>query len=524
VNRENFLDLRKSTYILLTTLGAHIVFSAIINLLGSEYVSKSVGEGFHIAFTFLALVAGGFVLRSVIQGDLRVTQVSERVEKLRSLCISNLGKANEAMAKGDLKFEIITGTEYLKDPATDSIGNLARSVDGIIEQTKGTVAAFEKSRLIVLDLINEVGELTKQATHQAEGKISIRAKDLKFEGGFRTLVEGINTILVSFAEPINEASEVLEKVADRDLTAQMKGDYKGVFGKIKNSLNLAMQNLDDGLMSVSSSAEQVNQAAGQISSGSQTLAQGASEQASTLEEVSSNLQEISSMTRQNAANSNEARSLSDSAQQSTKVGVTNMKRLTSAVEKIKTSSDSTAKIVKTIEEIAFQTNLLALNAAVEAARAGDAGKGFAVVAEEVRNLAMRSAEAAKNTAELIEEAVLNTNEGVKLNSEVMANLEEINVQIERVNVVVSEIAAASEQQNQGVAQINAAIDQMNIVTQQTAANSEQSASGAEELAGQSQEMLNLISSFKLSGGNWNGGGKNVKIGGLSDMKAASFLN
>ena len=245
-------------------------------------------------------------------------------------------------------------------------------------------------------------------------------------------------------------------------------------------------------------ADQVASASNEISSGSQVLAQGASEQASTLEEVASSLQEIAAITKQNASNSKEARSLSDTAKNSTERGMKSMAQLSQAVEKIKVSSDSTSKIVKTIEEIAFQTNLLALNAAVEAARAGDAGKGFAVVAEEVRNLAMRSADAAKTTAQLIEESVTNTKAGVTFNAEVLANLEEINLQIEKVNVVVTEIAAASEQQSQGVEQINIAIEQMNGVTQQTAANSEESASAAEELSGQSQEMLSLISKFKLS--------------------------
>jgi methyl-accepting chemotaxis protein len=204
------------------------------------------------------------------------------------------------------------------------------------------------------------------------------------------------------------------------------------------------------------------------------------------------------MTKQNASNSKEARSMSDSARTATEGGIRNMARLSEAVEKIKNSSDSTAKIVKTIEEIAFQTNLLALNAAVEAARAGDAGKGFAVVAEEVRNLAMRSAEAAQTTAALIEEAVKNTDNGVVLNTEVSQNLEEINAQIEKVSVVMAEIAAASEQQTQGVEQINVAVEQMNGVTQQTAANSEESASAAEELSGQAQEMLGLVNGFTLS--------------------------
>jgi methyl-accepting chemotaxis protein len=189
-----------------------------------------------------------------------------------------------------------------------------------------------------------------------------------------------------------------------------------------------------------------------------------------------------------------------------------MQSLSAAVDRIKQSADATAKIVKTIDEIAFQTNLLALNAAVEAARAGDAGKGFAVVAEEVRNLAMRSAEAAKNTAELIEGSVKNAVEGVTINQEVLANLEEINKQVNQVSEVMAEIAAASDQQSQGVEQINSAIGQMNQVTQQTAANSEESAAAAEELSGQSEEMVSLVGSYQLGQA---GGGKRHKSGRMA---------
>jgi methyl-accepting chemotaxis protein len=175
-----------------------------------------------------------------------------------------------------------------------------------------------------------------------------------------------------------------------------------------------------------------------------------------------------------------------------------MQRLSQAIVDIKRASDETAKIVKTIDEIAFQTNLLALNAAVEAARAGDAGKGFAVVAEEVRNLAMRSAEAAKNTARLIEEAVHKAEGGVTLNQEVLQNLEEIVSQVHKVSEVIGEIAAASEQQQQGVVQLNTAVEQLNQVTQQTAANSEETASTAQELSIQAAEMRHLVQAFQLS--------------------------
>ena len=190
--------------------------------------------------------------------------------------------------------------------------------------------------------------------------------------------------------------------------------------------------------------------------------------------------------------------MSDGAQTSAQRGVDSMARLSEAIERIKTSSDETAKIIKTIDEIAFQTNLLALNAAVEAARAGDAGKGFAVVAEEVRNLAMRSAEAAKTTANLIEGSVRNAENGVAINQEVYSNLEDINNQIRKVGEVMAEIAAASDQQSEGIEQINDAVGQMDAVTQQNAANSEESASAAQELSSQAAQVRGLVGSFALS--------------------------
>ena len=351
-------------------------------------------------------------------------------------------------------------------------------------------------------MINAIGSMSNEMKRccvaALEGNLSNRADATPYYGKYQKIVKGFNNTLDAIMGPVNEASEVLEKIAGKDMTVRMKGEYKGDHAKIKELLNMFVENIDKALQQVAIGAEQVASASVQVSTGGQSLSQGASEQASSLEEVSSSLQEMSSMTKQNALNAREAKGVAEQARGSADKGVESMNRMSSAINQIKTSSAATAKIVKTIDEIAFQTNLLALNAAVEAARAGDAGRGFAVVAEEVRNLAMRSAEAAKNTANLIEEAVKNSENGVAINVEVLKNFQEITEKTNKVSQVVAEIAAASDQQDQGISQLNKAVEQLNQLTQQNAANAEESASAAEEMSSQSEEMRSMIAGFKLT--------------------------
>jgi methyl-accepting chemotaxis protein len=365
----------------------------------------------------------------------------------------------------------------------------------IIDDKDEIGPAFKKMSESMNKLGQEMTVLTKSAM---EGSLNVRGNEEDLKGAFKQFLHVVNKTLDAVIGPINEASDVLEKIAHRDLTVRMTGDYKGDHAKIKESLNVAVENLDKALQQVAIGADQVGSASVQVSTGGQSLSQGASEQASSLEEVSSSLQEMSSMTKQNALNAREAKGVAEAARDSAEKGVESMSRMSSAINRIKTSSDSTAKIVKTIDEIAFQTNLLALNAAVEAARAGEAGKGFAVVAEEVRNLAMRSAEAAKNTANLIEEAVKNSENGVIINSEVLHNFQEITERINKVSQVVAEIAAASDQQDQGISQLNRAVEQLNQLTQQNAANAEESAAAAQEMSSQSEEMRSMVAGFNLS--------------------------
>ena len=445
---------------------------------------------------FVSLLTGfifGVVLTRAI--TVRLALVVERAEQLRAEGITRLGTAGEAIARGDLSASLEMSTPPLDDDTRDEVGMLAVTLNGMIAQTVTTADSIRRAQQVLFDLIDETHRLTEAARL---GDLTSRGAAARFDGGYRALVDGINATLDGVLGPVDEAARVLESLAGRDLRVRMCGDYGGDHARIKDAVNLAVENLERTLADVSLSAEEVASASNQIHGGSHALAQGSNQQASALQEVASSLQELASMARQNTGNAREARSLAEGARSSATQGLERMRALHQAVGEIKESSDATARIVKTIDQIAFQTNLLALNAAVEAARAGDAGKGFAVVAEEVRNLAMRSAEAAKQTAQLIENSVRSAESGVALNGDVLVQLNEIATHVNRVGEVIDEIAAASEQQSDGVEQINTAVDQMNDLTQQVAANSHDSAEAAEELSRQAERVRELVGRFALS--------------------------
>ena len=253
-------------------------------------------------------------------------------------------------------------------------------------------------------------------------------------------------------------------------------------------------------------SNQVVSAAGQVATASQTLAEGASEQASSLEETGSSLEEMAAMIKRNSENARQANDLGKEAREAADKGVGDMQTMAAAMAAIQGSSDDIAKIIKTIDEIAFQTNILALNAAVEAARAGEAGMGFAVVADEVRNLAQRCAQAAKETAGKIDGAIAKTGQGVDISNKVAAALNEIATKVRRVDELVTEVASASREQTQGISQINSAMGQMDKVTQGNAANAEESAAAAEELNAQAETMKQSVAELlQLVRGNHQAG-------------------
>jgi len=404
--------------------------------------------------------------------------------------------------------KILKGTNEVVDGIVPPLNVAAEYIDRIskgdipekiTDEYKGDFNEIKNNLNQCIDAVNGlVAEAGMLAQAAVEGKLDTRGDAEKFGGDYAKIVQGVNDTLEGIVVPINEAMDVLGKVADRDLTKQVVGDYKGRLSEFKENINTAIKNLGEALGQATSAADQVGSASAQVASSSQALAEGSAEQAASLEETTSSLEEMSSMTKQNADNANQADNLMQEANQIVERAEGSMGDVIKSMEDISQASEETQKIIKTIDEIAFQTNLLALNAAVEAARAGEAGAGFAVVADEVRNLAMRAAEAAKNTADLIEGTVKRVNAGSDLVTKTNEAFDEVAKSAAKVGELVGEIAAASNEQAKGIEQVNQGMAEMDKVTQQNAANAEESSSASEEMTAQAQELASMLAAFKLN--------------------------
>jgi methyl-accepting chemotaxis protein len=342
------------------------------------------------------------------------------------------------------------------------------------------------------DAQNQIETLIGDATG---GKLDSRIDTTQYEGFMKDLGENINGLMNSVVEPITEAINVAQALAEGDLTHSMRNDYGGEFLALANAMNGSISNLSNMVNEIRTASTNVFDSAREIAQGNSELSHRTESQASSLEETASAMEELTSTVQQNAENSTEASKLSLSVMDKATNGGDVVRSAITAMSDINKSSKKIADIISVIDEIAFQTNLLALNAAVEAARAGEQGRGFAVVAAEVRNLAQRSAGAAKEIKGLINDSVEAVGQGTKLVDETGQTFTELVSSIEDVSKMIGDIDSAGKEQSAGIGEVSAAVSQMDEMTQQNAALVEEAAASSKSMEEQSQALLDQVSFF-----------------------------
>ncbi len=369
-------------------------------------------------------------------------------------------------------------------PVSDGTGEYRGRVTQWVDRTAEVAAERE-----IADLITAAGN----------GDFTRRVEVAGKDGFFLQLAEGLNRLVEIVASGLADVAGVLEAIAQGDLTRTMEASYEGTFGQLKDDTNTTVARLQEVVGRILEASETISSAAGEIAAGNSDLSGRTEEQAASLEETASSMEQLNATVRQNAQSADQANRLAQDANAVATRGGEMVQRVVGTMGAIQESSRRIADIISVIDGIAFQTNILALNAAVEAARAGEQGRGFAVVAAEVRHLAQRSAQAAKEIKGLINDSVSQVESGAHLADQAGGTMDEIVTSFRQVAVLIDEITQASREQSSGIEQVTQAVAQMDEVTQQNAALVEEAAAAAESLEDQTRVLSQAVTMFKLAG-------------------------
>jgi len=389
--------------------------------------------------------------------------------------------------------------------SNDEIGRLAGMIDGEIRNAfisveKARVLAGKKSQYQAAEVEKLLVNLDRLAHGELSCDMSVSQGDedtKQLQELYSKIAADLHMSVSAIKGYIEEITMVLTEIEKGNLDVGITQEYSGDFAALKQSINGIVGSLSETMTNINTAAVQVAQGAHQVSDGNQAVSQGATEQAGAIEELTSSLTQISSQTEENAVKADKAKTLSAKAMTNATVGNEQMKDMKTAMDEINESSGNISKIIKVIDDIAFQTNILALNAAVEAARAGIHGKGFAVVAEEVRNLAARSATAAKETTELIEGSIKKAEAGTTITNKTADALTEIVGSVHEAAELVEAIAKASKEQAVGISQVNRGIEQLSMVVQNNSATAQEGAAASEEMSSQAEMLKDMVEKFKV---------------------------